>query len=300
MHFEALFAWEGRKMFARIATGWELMKQSFGVLRHDKELVLFPVMSGAACLMVLASFALPLYNTPWFHQFFDEHRQAPQNPLFYVVLFAFYAVNYFVIVFFNAALVSCALKRMAGENPTIGYGLQQASARLPQIIAWALVSATVGILLKAIESKSKWVGQLVASLVGAGWAIATYFVVPVLVVEKVGPWEALTRSTSLMKRTWGETLVGKMGIGLFVFAAMIPGIVLMMVGFAAMAANAVLGGVLIALAIVWLLGVSLVSAAVQSILLTALYLYASQGQAPPQFDEALLQNAFGSKPQAAV
>lgn len=282
-------------MFARIAAGWELSKQSFGVLRHDKELVLFPLMSGAACLMVLASFAVPLYNTPWFHQFFGEHRQTPQNPLFYAVLFAFYAVNYFVIVFFNAALVSCAIKRMAGENPTIGYGLQQASARLPQIIAWALVSATVGVILKAIESKSDKIGQFIVSLVGAGWAIATYFVVPVLVVEKVGPWEALKRSTSLMKRTWGETLVGKMGIGLFVLAAMIPGFVLMVVGCAAVAANAVVGGVIIALAIVWILAVSLVSAAVQSILLTALYLYASQGQAPPQFDPTLLQNAFGSK-----
>src|SRR5262245_26925750 len=110
-------------MFARIATGWELAKQSFSVLRQDKELVLFPVMSGAACLLVLASFALPLYKTPWFHQFFEQRGEMPQNPLFYVVLFAFYAVNYFVIVFFNSALVSCALKRMAGENPTIGYGL---------------------------------------------------------------------------------------------------------------------------------------------------------------------------------
>jgi Family of unknown function (DUF6159) len=281
-------------MFARIATGWELMKQSFAVLRHDKELALFPVMSSAACLLVLASFALPLWNTPWFHQFFGE-RHAPQNPLFYLLLFAFYAANYFVIVFFNAALVSCALQRLAGGNPTVGYGLQQASARLPQIVAWALVSATVGIVLKMIESKSEKIGQLVASLVGAGWAIATYFVVPVLVVEQAGPWEALKRSTSLIRKTWGETLVGKMGVGLFVFAAMIPGFVLLMIGFVALAANAILGGVVIALGFLWILGAALVSAAVQSILLTALYLYAAQGTAPPQFDAGLLQNAFAAK-----
>jgi Family of unknown function (DUF6159) len=281
-------------MFARIKTGWELAKESFGVLRHDKELVLFPLMSGAACLLVLASFAVPLLATPWFHQFFQE-KQAPQNPLFYVILFAFYAVNYFVIVFFNAALVSCALKRMAGENPTVGYGLQQASGRLPQIVAWALVSATVGILLKAIESKSDKIGQLVASLVGAGWAIATYFVVPILVVEKVGPWDALKRSTSLMKRTWGETLVGNMGVGLIVFAAMIPGFLLMMVGVVAIAASPILGAAIVVLGILWILGASLVSAAVQSILLTALYLYAAEGTVPPQFDATLLQNAFGSK-----
>jgi hypothetical protein len=172
-------------MFARIATGWELTKQSFGVLRQDKELVLFPILSGVACSLVLASFVLPLWGTPMFDDVFNE-RQAPQNPLAYVVMFAFYFVNYFVILFFNVALVSCAVKRMAGGNPTIGYGLQQAASRIHQIAAWALVSATVGMILKAIESRSQWLGKLVTSFIGAGWAIATYFVVPVLVVEQVG------------------------------------------------------------------------------------------------------------------
>ena len=282
-------------MFERIATGWELMKQSFGVLRQDKELVVFPLLSGAACLAVLASFALPLWNTTWFQQFFQD-KQAPQDPLLYVLLFAFYVVNYFVIVFFNAALVSCALKRLAGGDPTVSYGLKQASSRLPQIAAWAVVSATVGVVLKVIESKSQKIGQIVASLVGAGWAIATYFVVPILVVEQVGPFAALKRSTSLMRRTWGEALAGKMGLGLVIFGAMLPGIVLMMVGFAAAASDyAVIAGLSIALGFVWIMGVSLVSSAVQSILLTALYLYASEGTAPPQFDAALLRGAFGSK-----
>ena len=195
-------------MFNRIATGWELSKQSFRVLGSDKELVLFPLFSGVACLLVLASFAVPLWSTPWFREVI-ETKQATHDPFAYLILFAFYVINYFVIVFFNAALVSCALKRMAGENPTVTYGLQQAASRLPQIAAWAVVSATVGVILKMIESKSEWIGKLVASLVGAGWAIATYFVVPILVVEQVGPLEALKRSTSLMRRTWGETLAGK-------------------------------------------------------------------------------------------
>ncbi len=283
-------------MFARIATGWELMKQSFRVLRQDKELIVFPLFSGTACLLVLASFALPLWNTPWFHQMFED-QQAPQDPLAYVLLFAFYTVNYFVIVFFNAALVSCALKRLAGGDPTVGYGLKQAASRLPQILAWAVVSATVGVILKMIESKSEKVGQIVASLVGAGWAIATYFVVPILVVEKVGPLDALKRSTSLMRRTWGETLAGKMGLGLVIFLAMLPGMALLVLGFVAAASSghAVLAGVGIGLGVVWILGVSLVSSAVQSILLTALYLYASEGTVPPQFDPALLKSAFGSK-----
>jgi hypothetical protein len=212
-------------------------------------------------------------------------------------LFLFYAINYFVIVFFNSALVSCAIKRMAGGDPTVGYGLQQALARLPQIAAWALVSATVGIVLKAVESKSDTVGKLVAGLVGAGWAIATYFVVPVLVVERVGPWEALKRSTSLVRRTWGEALAGNLGVGLVIFLGMLPGIALLMLGIVigAAAGQPILAGIGVALGVIWIMGVSLVSSAVQSILLTALYLYASEGKAPPQFDANLLQNAFAKK-----
>jgi hypothetical protein len=283
-------------MFNRIATGWELSKQSFRVLRSDMELVLFPIFSGVACLLVLASFAAPLWSTPWFREGLDS-KELSRDPLAYVLLFAFYVINYFVIVFFNAALVSCALKRMAGENPTVAYGLQQAASRLPQIAAWALVSGTVGLILKMIESKSEWIGKLVASLLGAGWAIATKFVVPILVVEHAGPLDALKRSTSLMRRTWGETLAGKMGVGLIVMVAMLPGIAAIMLGVSSGGASnqPILAGVGVALGIVWILGVSLVSAAVQSILLTALYLYAAEGTTPPQFDPSLLQGAFGSR-----
>ena len=155
----------------------------------------------------------------------------------------------------------------------------------------------MGVVLKMIESKSQKVGQIVASLVGAGWAIATYFVVPILVVERVGPLDALKRSTSLMRRTWGETLAGKMGLGLVILLAMLPGMALVMLGIVMGGAsgNVVLAGVGIGLGVVWIMGVSLVSSAVQSILLTALYLYASEGTVPPQFDAALLRGAFGSK-----
>jgi Family of unknown function (DUF6159) len=284
-------------MFARIATGWELMKQSFSVLKEDKELVIFPILSGLACLLVLASFAVPLYATDSLQQVLGDGEDGTRNPLAYVVMFAFYVVNYFAIVFFNAALVSCALRRMEGGDPTVGYGLQQATARLPQIVAWAVLSATVGVVLKAIESRSEWVGRLVTSLVGAAWAIATYFVVPVLVVEQAGPVQALKRSASIMRKTWGETLVGKMGLGLVTLVAMLPGIAAIMLGITVGGASGQgwLAGAGIALGVVWILAVSLVASAMQSILLTALYLYATEGKAPPQFDATLLQSAFGSK-----
>src|SRR5205814_4165376 len=106
--------------------------------------------------------------------------------------------------------------------PRLSDGFKMAMARLPQIFAWALVSATVGVLLKVIESLNDKVGEFVASLLGTAWSIMTYFVVPVLVVEKVGPMQAVSRSVSLLKRTWGEALVGRMGIRFVLFLLALP------------------------------------------------------------------------------
>src|SRR5262245_52426735 len=149
----------GRLMFARLGNGWALARESFAVLRMDKELLLFPVLSGISCLLVLASFAVPLWNSDFLHVVVNEEANVHENPLAWLILFAFYAVNYFVIVFFNSALVACAIIRFKGGDPTISDGLRAASNRLPQILAWALVSATVGVLLRAIESWSEKAGQ---------------------------------------------------------------------------------------------------------------------------------------------
>jgi len=282
-------------MFERIANGWELTKASWQCLKQDKELLVFPLVSGIACLMVLASFGVPLWFSDYKNVVFGDGDQL-RDPIAWVILFAFYTVNYFVIVFFNSALVACAMIRFRGGNPTVGDGLNASMQRLPQIFAWALVSATVGVILKAIESRSAKLGQIAAGLLGAGWSIATYFVVPVLVVERVGPVDAVKRSFAILRNSWGETVVAKFGIGFFVFLASMAMMLPIVGGAMAIAANQVaLGIVLIAAGFIGMIIVSLISTALNSILLAALYLYAADGEVPQQFDRNLLEHAFGAK-----
>ena len=282
-------------MFERIANGWELTKSSWQCLRQDKELLVFPLVSGIACLMVLASFAVPLWFSDYKHVVFGDGDRL-QDPIAWVILFAFYTVNYFVIVFFNSALVACALIRFRGGDPTVGDGLSASRQRLPQIFAWALASASVGVILKAIESRSEKLGQIAAGLLGAGWSIATYFVVPVLVVERVGPIDAVKRSFSILRKSWGETVVAKFGIGFFVFLATMAAMLPIVGGVVALASDHVPVGIaLIAFGIISMILVSLISSALNSILLAALYLYAADGEVPQQFDRNLLEHAFGSK-----
>jgi len=279
-------------MFERISRGIELTRQSWNVLREEKTLLVFPFLSGMACLMILATFAVPLWLTGYAEGILDD-GQVRQDPVAYALLFLFYFVNYFVVVFFNAAMISCAIIRFKGQDATLGDGVSAAMHRLPQIAAWAAVSATVGLILKAIESRSERLGQIAANLLGAGWAIATYFVVPVLVVEGVGPIDAVKRSFSILRKTWGEALTARFGIGfvvmLAIFASMIPAFL----GFVSGNGAAIVAG--IAVSAVLVLTVSLISSALNAIVLAAMYLYAAEGRAPAQFDEALLASAYAPK-----
>jgi hypothetical protein len=278
-------------MFERMAMGWRLGLAAFGVLRENKKLLVFPLLSGICCLMVLVSFAAPIVYSERLRDMLDQGDAANQ-PIWYALLFAFYFVNYFVIVFFNSALVSCALARFSGMEPTIGDGLSAASRRLPQIFAWALVSATVGVILKFIEDRSEKVGQFIVGLLGMAWGIMTYFVVPVLVVEKVGPIDAVKRSVSIMKKSWGESLAANFGAGLFIFimflAALAPAIIGGFLGGYAL----LVGGIMTLLLMIL---VGLISSAVNTIIVAAMYQYAANDQPPDAFDVDLLRGAFQSR-----
>ena len=64
-------------------------------------------------ILLMASFAIPLYTTgAW--QPPDHAATAIHQVAYYVTLFSFYVANYFIVVFFNAAIVACAALRLTG------------------------------------------------------------------------------------------------------------------------------------------------------------------------------------------
>ena len=279
-------------MFQRIGYTWTMMKASLDVLRKDKELLAFPLLSGIACLLVLASFIAPLLT----NTLPIPAKNAPpvEQAVFYGYCFLFYFCNYFVIVFFNTAVVACAALRFEGHDPTLGDGLRAAVARLPQIVGWALLSATVGLILRIIEDRSEKVGRFVAGLLGAAWTLVSFLAVPVLVLEKKGPFAALSGSASLLKKTWGEQLVGGFSFGLIFFLLGIPGWIGVVGGIfllVSAAALPILAYGLLALGILYLVVLALVQSVLQTVFQTALYLYARDGRAPAGFTEELLGTA---------
>ena len=281
-------------MAGKFSRSWTLVKASASVLRSDKELLVFPLVSALATMLVAASFVLPMIGLGLFEQI-DRHESMP--PLYYAWLFGFYFVQYIVIFFFNSALVGAAMIRLDGGDPTVADGFRIARSKLLPIVGYAAIAATVGMILRSLEQRAGFIGRIVIGMIGVAWTLATFMVVPVLVARDVGPIEAVKESALLLKRTWGENLIGNVGIG-FVFGLIT--LAVMLVGGALIVFSAVnnmlpVAVTLGAVTVLALIGVALVQSALGGIYSAALYRYATDGQAPAGFDGAALQQAFRLK-----
>jgi hypothetical protein len=269
----------------RILRSWELLRQSFAILMSDVELLWLPVYTaiatGAASLLLLSAGALVFL--PDFQRLMDSgvrHPLMSANSGMWVGVFIFYVVNYFIVVFFNVALVSTASDRLAGGRATVNDGLKLAWERKGKILQWAILAATVGVLLRMMERRMRVLGRLTAGLFGVAWTLACYFVVPVLAVEKLGPVEALQRSARLFREAWGEELTGGFSFGIFFTLLGLPAIMLVYIS-ASFGQSALLAALALA-AIYWIM-LSIVSSALQGIFVAALYRYARTKQASGGF-----------------
>lgn len=280
-------------MAGKISNTQDLIGSSWRILKNDKELLLFPLISGICLALVVASFLIPLLLDPalW-HQLQQGHPSphdktaSPISALEYAVLFLFYFCNYFVITFFNTGLIACAIRRMRGETATFKDGLWEATQRLHQIAGWSLIAASVGMALRIIENKSESMGKFIAGMLGTAFSIAQYFVIPIMVVENKNPFAALSESSSLFRKTWGEQLISTIALGVNLFLLSIPAVILVGYGLKIKSISCIIIGVLC------LMLLFLAQSALQSIFQAALYLYSKDGNVPSGFDQTTMQSAF--------
>lgn len=284
-------------MAGKFARSWALMKASATVLRSDKSLLLFPLLSGLCTLLVAASFLIPVavMAVGGEHAGQDFHQRMSVGA--YLLMFAFYLVQYFVIIFFQTALTGVALMHLRGEPTSVGAGFALARSRLPHILGYALIAATVGLLLRMVQERLGLIGRLVVGFLGLAWTVATFLVVPVLASEDAGPVDAVKRSVELLKRSWGENLIGNGGIGVVFGLLMVLAVLLSVVLIGGAVAMQSVVAIVVA-AVVVVLGfvlLGLVQSSLQGIYAAALYRYAEAGEASVGFDQALLQQAFAPK-----
>jgi len=273
--------------FQRLENGWKLTISSFKILRANKQLIIFPVLSGASLLVIIGSFVIAaLAVNNWEVQNIGEARGKVE---YYGVLFLFYLVNYFVVVFFNMALVHCTRLYFKGEEVSVKSGLQFSMSRVGAIFSWAVFAATVGLVLRIIQENTGIIGKIITGIIGIVWSVATFFVVPVIAYEKVGPVGAFKRSAQMMKDKWGESLAAGFSFGLIQFLGfLIVGVPLFLL---AGAVNIFLG---IALAVAGMFIVMSVLSAAQTIFTSAVY-HNINGDVNKHFDQQLVDGLFVQK-----
>ncbi len=276
----------------KFSNSWTLMKASWGILKKDKEMLLFPIISGITLLILFASFIAPLYmfdSYNWANKFLSKNEDIVN----FLRIFIFYYITYFVMIFFNAALIACAKIRIDGGDPTVRDGLKVAISHLFHIAGWALISSSVGMLLRIIEERFEFVGKIVSGVLGIAWSITSFLVIPILVIEKKAPSTAFKESAKLLKKTWGEQVIGNFSFGLVFFALSLPAWLLISVVI--VTGQGMVSVVLITVAVIYIILLIIIQMALQAIFQTVLYQYARFNKVSGGFNNELLRSSIITK-----
>jgi hypothetical protein len=272
--------------FDRLSNGWTLAINSFKVLKENKQLIIFPVLSGISLVLIMGSFVLVFLGV---NGWSDENLEDPGTVGNYLSLFLFYLVNYFIVVFFNMGLIHCTRLYFRGEEVSINAGLRFSLSRIGTIFSWAVFAATVGTILRIIQEESGFIGKIITGIIGIVWNIATFFVVPVIAYEDLGPIAAFKRSSQLMKQKWGESLGATFSFGLIQFLAMIVLVIpLFFIG------NMIhpIGG--IALALMGVFIIATIFSAAQTIFVSAVY-HNINDEPVKHFNQQMIDGLFQKK-----
>ena len=276
----------------RLSNTWNLAKTSWGVLKKDRELMLLPVLSflvAVVVIVVLGAVAVVASLV----SFSAENGDSAQSPALILLGIIGSLALGVVFVFFNGALVAGAHERMTGGDPTVASALKRATQRLSGLVPWAIITTTVGLILKALRERAGWLGRIVVAMIDMAWDVVTFLTVPAIIVDDLGAVDALKRSASLLRSTWGENIVAQAGFGLLGFLLTLPAVLVLII--LAITGSAVLAFVGIAVALIWIAIVVVVMTTLNAIFQTALYLYATQGMAPSGFTGVSLSQSFKVK-----
>jgi hypothetical protein len=270
-----------------------LAKESWNLLKKDKEMMLFPVISVllnlvCAVLICFAFFLVVLGGNP------ETLKNANvSGAIEAAFLFVLYFVSFFITIFFQAGIIAIAHGRLNGQDLTFGDGINSANQHIKKIFIWSLIGATVGTILRMISERSKLLGKIITSLLGAAWSILTFFIVPVIMLDELSVKDSLKKSAAIIGKTWGETLIINIGVGLyFMFLAMMGIFVFIASLFTGSGTFiAIVAGLLV----LYLIALVVISSTLDTIFKIVLYEYADSGKVPEGFSEQVISMAFAKK-----
>jgi hypothetical protein len=296
---------------------WSLFRSSLQVIFRNKELLIFPIFISICSVVILLFFLAPAALWPtghsplsgdhWqalFHVFFQKTNaagghQITYSPVAIAYVVFLYFVSMFTATFFNVAFYNEILAALSGQPVSLGRGLRFACSRWKAILMWALFAGLIGLLIKVIEQRFEIVGRIIARIVGIAWSIAAVFAIPVIVrdEETVNPFAVLKKSAITLTQTWGESLIGYIGIGAISSIVTIGSMVMLAAGLAVslQLRNFWLLGccvaIWLALMVVWGYLMNVASLVYKG----ALYLYAAEGTIAEPYEQEMLDSAWKHK-----
>lgn len=274
-------------LITRISNGWQMAMTSFETIQKKPFLLLFPVFSVFSFILIFATFAGGSYFV-----FGDQIESILENEQYGNVatiafLFLYYLVNFFIVIYFNSALIYCASRILNGEDTNASDGLAYANSKIGKIFGWAVLAATVGTLLKLLQETGK-IGKFVASLIGVAWSILTFFMVPIIIFEDKSVFDSVKESGRLMKEKWGESLTANLSFGIFYLLGMLAAIVVTVLLFSVNAILAIGLGILIVLLVITVISTA------ETIFVAAMYNHVT-GMPTGNFDDSTLDGMFIQK-----
>ncbi len=284
-------------MFRTIGNTWNITKLSWRVLMLDRELMFFPIF-GAIGAIIVGGIAAGVFGATGTFERLDGSGTEGVEPLDVAITLLAYFGALFMVIFCNAALVAAARERLEGGDPNVMSGIRAVRGLWLSILGWTLITGTVGLILQALQSAARDNGSgvmrivsiILVSLLQTAWAYITFFVIPVLVVERVGPVTAIRHSSRLLRQSWGEQLAASFSFFLIYLLA----IVIVAIPVVALVFVAPIAAILVAIVVG---GIALASvAAMEGIFKAALYEWVAEGKGSEWFDQQLLRNAYTLKP----
>ncbi len=300
---------------SKFTRSWLLFTTSLQVVRQNKKLLLFPVVTSVCSVVIMLFFFAPALLYPSGHALgesahwetlghqlgFDlagSRSGVHPNAIFYGYFAVVYLVSMFLATFFNAAFYNEILKALAGQPVSVRSGLAFAWFRVRSILMWSLLAGTVGLIIKSLEERFGWIGQWAMRLVGVVWSVASTFAIPVLIREGgTNPIIMLRQSAAVLRKTWGESLVGYVGITVGSWIILLGSLVFLA---GAIALSVMLKSPLFIFLVVlaWLgamLSLSYLVAVAGHVYRCALYVYASEGVVPAPYTPELMDAAWKIK-----
>lgn len=272
-----------------------IMKESWAILRQDKEILWFPILSMVTSILAFGLFCLVMFFVVFGGDFaaLEEWGEESLGPVDYVVMIIYYTIMYFIVNFFQAGIYIIAHGRMQGQDLTFQDGIRGAQEASGKIFVWSFINATVGVVLHMLAERFKFVGKIVVRLMGAAWGILTYFSLPALVIGQVSVIDSFKMSASTIRKTWGETIIVNLSVGLIFVLILFTGIVVGITTMVVLPYAYVVLPVMV-LMFVFIFAVLIISNALGSIFKLALFEYARTGVVPQGFSPDIIQGAVGT------